>query len=38
MLGSNKVEHNFSVKQFKGIIIALTKQIGEMERGGGTKH
>ena len=38
MLGSNKVEHNFTVKQLKGIIIALTKQLGEMERGAGTKQ
>ena len=38
MLGSNKVEHNFSVKQLKGIIRELTKQLGEMERGAGTKQ
>ena len=32
MLGSNKVEHNFTAKQLKGILRALTKQLGEMER------
>lgn len=38
MLGSNKVEHNFSVNQLKGILRALNQQLGEMERGTGTKE
>ena len=38
MLGSNKVEHNFSVNQLKGILRALNQQLGEMERGAGTKQ
>ena len=37
MLGSNKINSNFSVEQLKGVLRALTKQLGEMERGAGTK-
>jgi hypothetical protein len=37
MLGSNKINSNFSVEQLKGVVRALTKQLGEMERGAGTK-
>ena len=35
---NNKVEHNFTVKQLKSILRALTKQLGEMERGVGTSQ
>lgn len=37
MLGSNKINSNFSVEQLKGVVRALTKQLGELERGAGTK-
>jgi hypothetical protein len=37
MLGSNKINSNFSVEQLKNVVRALTKQLGEMERGAGTK-
>jgi hypothetical protein len=37
MLGSNKINSNFSVNQLKNVLRALNKQLGEMERGAGTK-
>ncbi len=37
MLGSNKINSNFSVEQLKNVVRYLTKQLGEMERGAGTK-
>ena len=37
MLGSNKINSNFNVNQMKNVIRALTKQLGELERGAGTK-
>jgi hypothetical protein len=38
MLGSNKINSNFSVNQLKNVLRALNKQLGEMERGEGTKQ
>ena len=35
---NNKVEHNFTVKQLKSILRALNEQLGELERGVGTKE
>ena len=37
MLGSNKINSNFTVKQLKSILRDLNEQLGEMERGVGTK-
>lgn len=37
MLGSNKINSNFTVKQLKSILRALNEQLGELERGVGTK-
>lgn len=34
MLGSNKVEHNFSKEQLKGILRALTVQLARLEQEG----
>jgi hypothetical protein len=38
MLGSNKINSNFNVNQLKGILRALNQQLGELERGEGTKQ
>lgn len=38
MLGSNKINSNFSVNQLKSILRALNKQLGEMEREKGTSQ
>jgi hypothetical protein len=38
MLGSNKINSNFNVNQMKNVVRDLTKQLGEMERGAGTKQ
>lgn len=38
MLGSNKINSNFNVNQMKNVVRDLTKQLGELERGAGTKE
>ena len=37
MLGSNKINSNFTVNQMKNVVRDLTRQLGELERGAGTK-
>lgn len=38
MLGSNKINSNFNVNQMKNVVRDLTRQLGELERGAGTKE
>ena len=38
MLGSNKINTNFNVNQMKNVVRDLTRQLGELERGAGTKE